>query len=48
MLPSLSHYYYNIIIIVKFSQWFRNSLLVHLDVNTGIKSEFKLGNVGLA
>lgn len=48
MLQRLSDYYYNFIIIVKFSQRFMNNLFVHLDMNIGIVGKFKLGNVDTA
>lgn len=47
MLQRLSHYYYNIII-VKFSQRFRNSLFAHLDVNMEIMGKLKLVKVDIA
>lgn len=47
MLQRVNHYYYNIIII-KFSQRFRNRLFVYLDVNIRIVGMFKLGNLDIA
>lgn len=48
MLQKVNHYYYNIIIIVKFSQRFRNSLFVYLDMNIRIVGMFKLGKLDIA